>query len=700
MGGKIFISHRRGDDQALAGRLYDHLTDAFGRELLLVDVDSIAPGLDFVRELEEQVAQSDVVLAVIGKGWLEARDAIGRRLDNPEDLVRIEIATALRQDKRVIPVLVGEARMPRADELPEAIRPLARRNAARLTNERFRADAQPLITALQKALKEAEALRRRQKVEPKLPQSWRSSKVVSEVARAHGAVADEAAELERQEAEEPRDWKRAERREAGSQIWRGVLAYLLGMGGRKIFVSYRRQDITARALAHGIVQYLSREFGSRNVFIDVDMGAGTKFPEMLEMRLADCKVLLALIGPGWLNAQDDEGRRRLDDPEDWVRLEISRALDRKITVIPIRVDGTELPKKAELPEDIRGLVDHQAAVVGAEGFRNEMAIARDIRAIPNRTPPRRAWLIAGGAAGVAAVVALAWVLQSHFPGAQPTVPPIDEPEAPATNVPLSPDRERRLKPKDTFKECSNCPEMIVVPAGSFMMGSPTNEPGRFSDEGPQHTVTFARPFAVGQFELTFDEWDACVADAGCNDYKPSDQGWGRDRRPVINVSWDDARGYVAWLSNKTGKTYRLLTEAEYEYAARAGARTAYPWGNDIGKGNANCRGCGSESDGKQTAPVGSFAANAFGLYDMVGNVWEWTEDCSHNNYTGAPANGYTGAPANGSAWTSGDCSVRVVRGGSWYNSSGGLRSASRDSFTPSSRGDNTGFRVGRTLPPP
>jgi formylglycine-generating enzyme required for sulfatase activity len=197
-------------------------------------------------------------------------------------------------------------------------------------------------------------------------------------------------------------------------------------------------------------------------------------------------------------------------------------------------------------------------------------------------------------------------------------------------------------------------------------------------------------FAVGQFAVTFQEWDACVADGGCNGYKPSDQGWGCGRRPVINVHWEDAKAYVAWLSTKTGKTYRLLTEAEYEYAARAGTQTTYPWGNDIGKNNANCRSCGSEWDGKkQTVPVGSFPANGFGLHDMVGNVWAWTEDCYHNSYNGAPV--------DGSAWTSGDCVTRVDRGGSWYFTPQYLRSAIRNRNSPGNRSDGLGFRVGRTL---
>ena len=257
---------------------------------------------------------------------------------------------------------------------------------------------------------------------------------------------------------------------------------------------------------------------------------------------------------------------------------------------------------------------------------------------------------------------------------------------------LSPAQEKALKPHAAFKECANCPEMIVVPPGRFSMGSPASEPGHAADEVPQHTVTFARRFAVGRFELTFNEWDACAADGGCNGYKPSDEGWGRGRRPVVYVSWDDAGSYVAWLSKKTGKPYRLLSESEYEYAARAGAQTAYPWGNAVGTNKANCHSCGSQWDAKQTAPVGSFPANKFGLYDMVGNVREWTEDCYHPTYGGAPA--------DGSAWTEGaNCYDRVVRGGSWLIAPAFLRSASRYWFTTDYRLRYLGFRVARPLSP-
>jgi formylglycine-generating enzyme required for sulfatase activity len=251
---------------------------------------------------------------------------------------------------------------------------------------------------------------------------------------------------------------------------------------------------------------------------------------------------------------------------------------------------------------------------------------------------------------------------------------------------LTAERERALKPKDSFRECAkDCPEMIVIPAGEFMMGSPATETGR--DEGPQHKVTIAKSFAVSKFDVTFADWDACVSVGGC--LQVGDSGFGRDTRPVINVSWDQAQTYVEWLSTMTGQPYRLLTEAEWEYAARARTTTAYYWGDDIGKKNANCQGCGSEWDGRQTSPVGSFKPNEFGLFDMAGNVFQWVQDCYHDNYDGAPP--------DGSEWIGGNCSDRVFRGGSWSLSPQVLRSANRVGDSAGGRDYDLGFRVGRTL---
>jgi formylglycine-generating enzyme required for sulfatase activity len=250
--------------------------------------------------------------------------------------------------------------------------------------------------------------------------------------------------------------------------------------------------------------------------------------------------------------------------------------------------------------------------------------------------------------------------------------------------------ERALRPPVSFRECAkDCPEMIVLPAGEFTMGSPATEQGRLDDEGPQHTVTFATNFAISKFDVTFDDWEACVAVGACP--QVDDLGMGRGTKPAIYVSWDLAQQYVGWFSRMTGKPYRLLAEAEWQYAARAGTTTTYYWGETIGAGNANCDGCGSPWDKRQTSPVGSFKANAFGLYDMAGNVWQWVEDCYHRDYNGAPT--------DGSAWTSGDCDRRIVIGGSWAVKPENLRSASRSWEFVGLRYDGVGFRVARTLMP-
>ena len=225
-----------------------------------------------------------------------------------------------------------------------------------------------------------------------------------------------------------------------------------------------------------------------------------------------------------------------------------------------------------------------------------------------------------------------------------------------------------------------------IPAGSFRMGD--IQGGGNSDEKPVHRVRI-KAFLLGKTEVTFAQWDACVAAGGCS-RKPSDEGWGRGSRPVINVSWKDiTEQFIPWLNKITGKSYRLPTEAEWEYSARSGSETKYSWGNSIGRNKANCDGCGSRWDDSKTAPVASFAANGFGLYDMHGNVWEWTQDCWNDSYRGAPS--------DGTAWLSVKCSRRVLRGGSWDGYPDGLRSANRFRGSAGNRNDNYGFRVSRTL---
>ena len=262
-----------------------------------------------------------------------------------------------------------------------------------------------------------------------------------------------------------------------------------------------------------------------------------------------------------------------------------------------------------------------------------------------------------------------------------------------------------MRPGTVFRDCAACPQMVVVPAGSFMMGSPASEAGRDSDEGPRHNVTIGYAFAVGVYEVTFGEWEACVRAEGCGGYRPRDEGWGRGRRPVMNVNWEDARGYVRWLSGETGEGYRLLSEAEWEYVARAGTRTARYWGESESGQCRYANGYDLTSDAEwawdlwdpvactdryaATAPIGMFEPSAFGLYDVLGNVLEWTEDCWNENYSGAPT--------DGSAWRFGDCSQRVMRGGSWNASLGQLRSAQRVGDRAELRHSTFGFRVARTI---
>ena len=254
------------------------------------------------------------------------------------------------------------------------------------------------------------------------------------------------------------------------------------------------------------------------------------------------------------------------------------------------------------------------------------------------------------------------------------------------------------------------PQMAVIPAGEYTMGTPPSEQNRQAIEGPQHRVTIGYSFVVGKFDVTRAEYAAFVSatgykgkhDDGCHVFdgqsfsKSSRANWQRpgfdqtSNDPVVCVNWNDAQAYTAWLSRKTGHTYRLLSESEYEYAARAGTTTAYWWGDSVGTNMANCDGCGSKWDNQQTAPSGSFLANPFDLYDMNGNVWQWNADCWHDNYNGAPK--------EGSAWGNDHCGPRVLRGGSWFNSPRDTRTAYRHwNGSSDDRSTCFGFRVARTL---
>jgi formylglycine-generating enzyme required for sulfatase activity len=508
----------------------------------------------------------------------------------------------------------------------------------------------------------------------------------------------------------------------------------------KIAISYRRtdSDVTGRIFDRFVQRY-----GKDSVFRDIDnIPFGIDFRKVVNDALRGTDVLIAIVGPNWRGTRK-QGGARINDANDLVRIEVETALERNIPVIPALVGGAMMPKPTELPDGLRDFSFRNAANIDSgrnfdtdierlmrsmdrllEGKTGETRPAKttssdDAERItvptvrfeepieePTAAPaasldqsiesegvaerfkaPSHHIALIGVLLGVVAVVAVSIWAVFRLPTT-----------AVRESVPLPAEREWALKPKDVFKECATCPEMVVVPAGSFTMGSPADERWHEDSESPQHAVTFSRQVAVGRFALTFDEWDACAADGGCEGYRPDDEGWGRERRPVINVSWDDAKEYAAWLSRRTGKTYRLLSEAEREYVTRAGTTTLFWWGNSISTSQANYDGrpVYDRSQGEfrqKTLPVHSFQPNLWGVYQVHGNVREWVEDCWNNNYQGAPS--------DGSAWTRPreNCRQRVVRGGSWRTYPQALRSAARFFSTDRDRDFAQGFRVGRTLTP-
>ncbi|MGE0740077.1 MAG: SUMF1/EgtB/PvdO family nonheme iron enzyme [Hyphomonadaceae bacterium] len=304
-----------------------------------------------------------------------------------------------------------------------------------------------------------------------------------------------------------------------------------------------------------------------------------------------------------------------------------------------------------------------------------------------RQANRVVWML-GAAAVLAAAIyfgpTVYRMVQQYLPQDEATVadqPSIAAPDETLT-LPVSGPAAPTYTPGYAFRDCDNCPEMVVLAGGMFMMGSPLSETGRGRDEGPQREVSVA-PFAIGKYEVTFAQWDACLAGGGCNGYSPADGGWGRGDRPVINVSWNDIQSYLDWLNDQAGGLrYRLASEAEWEYAARAGVADAYTFGPRVTAAQATYR-------ARQPTPVGQHGGNAFALFDMHGNVGEWVEDCYVNSYDGAPVDGVAVQADN--------CTRRVFRGGGYADQAPTLRAAARRFAPATQRAPGLGFRVARAL---
>jgi formylglycine-generating enzyme required for sulfatase activity/class 3 adenylate cyclase len=325
-------------------------------------------------------------------------------------------------------------------------------------------------------------------------------------------------------------------------------------------------------------------------------------------------------------------------------------------------------------EQVRDKFDHLFAYEGRKRVKNSPAPVAIYAIVPEHERAsfmekgrrRKRLIVAAGA--VAGVLALAGAWYAFIPRA------------------IVPSGE--ILPVRIFRDCPDCPELVEIPPGAYERGSRPSEPGHLDSEGPVARVTLKRSFAIGRYPVTFGEWDRCVREGACK-HKPNDRGWGRGTGPVFYVNWIDTRDFLEWLKARTGKTYRLPSEAEWEYAARAGTSTAYPWGDAVGNKMANCRGC-LDDGADRTTPVGSFPPNRFNLFDMHGNVWQWVADCWNASYAGAPA--------DGSPWLSGECGKAVVRGGAWGLGAEDIRSARREGDNKDLRSGRRGFRIARDLP--
>ena len=625
MAGKIFINYRRDDDPGYTQALYQRLEGEFASDDLFYDIEGhhIRPGDDLRIVLNEQVARADVVLAVIGPRWAEL---LAARQDDHDDYHTTELQAALKQRKMIIPVLVGRAAMPRSNNLPEWLRPLAGRSAMGLLPERFKGDCQGLIGSLKERLAAAEKERAGlTEAERKAAEATRLEAEAQAAARAKAAEARGRAQampgLSAAEAEELANWAFINERE-DIQDLRDHLAR---------FPRGRTKEQARARLAALVWAGLGRKPGLQALRAYLD-----EFPNE-----ANSVAAQAQIAALEQEAAEAEAAKRLkaQETESW------GAVAASTDIATIRAFLREWPN-------------------------GQHAAAAKSRIAELRRAARSRWRgILLGAGSTAALTALIYgaLLTYQLVRLWPQF----------WDVSVKAEAAHDLKLNSPFRDCANCPWMVVVEEGNFIMGSPSKkkDQGPPSDETPPHKVTFESLFAVGKYEVTFDEWDACVAHGGCKQ-GPNDWFWRRGRRPIMKVSWDEAKEYVTWIGNLTGRAYRLLTESEWEYAARAGSVNAYYWGSKIGRGNANCANCTDQLDTQKakigwfnpnewglfshTAKVGSFNPNNWELFDTAGNVAEWVEDCYHGTYEGAPD--------DGSAWITGDCKERVFRGGAWNQS--------------------------------
>lgn len=495
------------------------------------------------------------------------------------------------------------------------------------------------------------------------------------------------------------------------------------MATPKVFISYRRDDVPGDA--RGVRDALAKKLGRKNVFMDIDdLRPGERFDTKLLHTLDQCKVFIAIIGPRWTELLDQKQKSR---DVDYVVLEISEALRRGIRVIPVRVGhggaAPPIPSLPNLPKEISALFSHHIFDIRHERF------GRDVRELVESCSPSIRSLTANLQwAAFIFVLGVVWLTYRETDKIAPSPASTPQIDPALTVMPGTGQSFRDTQADKSF--CAACPDMVVLPVGKFTMGTSKSEQKRLASansfiasyvehEGPQRIVEISRAFAVAQKHVTkkqfsmfvdeshYDIVDGCIRWDGNSWSFDQKLNWKfpgfeqKDNHPVVCISWNDAKQYIDWLKRKTGKRYRLLSEAEYEYAIRAVRRPdeieTYFFPDELLCGYANGADASSNLHWRYecrdsypfTAPVGSFATNDFGLFDIVGNAWSYVEDCWNDTYDKAPT--------NGSAWLTGDCRLRVVRGGAWDGGRESLRSAHRSNNDLNDRKAIRGLRIARDL---
>lgn len=617
---KIFINYRRGDASADARSVYQSLEPRYGAKRVFMDVDSIQRGRDFREALESQLEKTSVMLVLIGQRWLDFSGPDGgRRLDDPADYVRIEIAQALRDGIPVIPVLLNDTPSPNAEELPEDISALAFRQAAMLRHVSFRSDIEELKKAVNAALSTAKG------------------------AGASGALGLPAVLGGMAVVGLVLGWVTANHlflTAADEEVAVGAAASI--EGGAAAHNGEATQRLQQREIQSGLAA-----LGFYSLTVDGEWGSASKAALQRFQRQAG------------MEANGEPSEQVLES---------------------LRLAAEERTREAALHRAIRVELTRLGDYVGPLDGGWDALSSRALTSFA-----RREGLELDGAPSEAILTTL----------------------RKAEKPPSFSQRLSSLAQGEALKECDVCPAMVAIPGGEFSMGSPPGEAGRDLDEGPQLTVHVAT-FALGKYETTIGEWEACATDGYCSaaSIELSDvEAAERAKYPVFSVSWFDivgrdgggVRGFVAWLNSKVeGAPYRLPSEAEWEYAARAGGGGPFWWGAAISPDQANYNGAQVYAGGGHRgvfrgAPVSveMFNPNDFGLFHVHGNVWEWVADCWSDDYASAPD--------DGSPRLSGVCTLSPLRGGSWAENPRYLRSAQRLGEDKSVRDSRYGFRIARTL---